>query len=65
VILAAELTSRFAGIYSQRKNGYVLRSARVLGALGYSIEVLDEDDGLSGRGTAQAQLYSGDQSCPI
>jgi hypothetical protein len=60
VILAAELTARFAGIYSQRKSGYVLRSARVLGALGYSVEVLDQDDGLSGRGTAEDQLYSGD-----
>jgi hypothetical protein len=60
VILAAELTARFAGIYSQRKSGYVLRSARVLGALGYSVEVLDEDDGLSGQGTPDGQLYSGD-----
>lgn len=60
VILAAELTARFAGIYSQRKSGYVLRSARVLGALGYSVEVLEEGDGLSGRGTAEDQLYSGD-----
>jgi hypothetical protein len=60
VILAAELTARFAGIYSQRKSGYVLRSARVLGALGYSIEVLEEGDGLSRYGTAEDQLYSGD-----
>lgn len=60
VILAAELTARFAGIYSQRKSGYVLRSARVLGAMGYSVEVLDEDDGLSGQGTPDGQLYSGD-----
>jgi hypothetical protein len=34
VILAAEVAARFAGIYSQRKTGYVWRSARVLGALG-------------------------------
>lgn len=60
VILAAELTARFAGIYSQRKSGYVLRSARVLGALGYSVEVLDEGDGLSRYGSAEQQLYSGD-----
>jgi len=60
VILAAELTARFAGIYSQRKSGYVLRSARVLGALGYSVEVLEEGDGLSRYGNAAHQLYSGD-----
>ena len=34
VILAASLSARFAGIYSLRKLGYVLQSARVLGALG-------------------------------
>ena len=60
VILATELTARFAGIYSQRKSGYVLRSARVLGALGYSVEVLEEGDGLSRYGSAEDQLYSGD-----
>jgi len=60
VILAAEVAARFAGLYSQRKTGYVLRSARVLGALGYSLEVLDEGAGLSGRGTAEDQLYSED-----
>src|SRR2546427_11900979 len=38
VILAAEVAARFAGIYSQRKTGDVLRSARVLGALGSSLE---------------------------
>lgn len=32
VILAASVAARFAGIYSLRKLGYVLRSARVLGA---------------------------------
>lgn len=60
VILAAEVAARFASIYSQRKTGYVLRSARVLGALGYSLEVLEEGDGLSGRGTGEDQLYSED-----
>ena len=60
VLLAAELTARFAGVYSQRKSGYVLRSARVLGALGYSVEVLEEGDGLSRYGSAEDQLYSGD-----
>src|SRR6266568_2226224 len=39
VILPAHLAARFAGLYSMRKAGYVLRSARVLGALGYSVEV--------------------------
>ena len=60
VILAAEIAARFAGIYSQRKSGFVLRSARVLGALGYSLEVLDEGEGLSGQGSKQDQLYSQD-----
>src|SRR5215831_1634323 len=31
VIVAAHLAARFAGLYSMRKAGYVLRSARVLG----------------------------------
>jgi hypothetical protein len=30
VILASHLAARFAGLYSMRKAGYVLRSARVL-----------------------------------
>lgn len=60
VILASEIAARFASIYSQRKTGYVLRSARVLGALGYSVEVLEEGAGLSGQGTGEDQLYSGD-----
>jgi hypothetical protein len=34
VILPAPLAARFAGLYSMRQAGYVLRSARVLGALG-------------------------------
>src|SRR4029450_6121571 len=40
VILPAHLAARFAGLYSMRKAGYVLRSARVLGALGYRVEVM-------------------------
>jgi hypothetical protein len=39
VILASHVAARFAGLYSMRKSGYVLRSAAVLGALGYSVEV--------------------------
>ena len=60
VLLAAESAARFASRYSPRKTGYVLRSARVLGALGDSLEVLEEGAGLSGRGTGAEQLYSGD-----
>lgn len=60
VILATEVAARFAQIYSQRKSSYVLRSARVLGALGYSPSVLEPGDGLSGRSTSQDQLYSED-----
>src|SRR5262245_58660233 len=43
-----------------RKAGYVLRSARVLGALGYSVEVIAPAHGLSLRGTSDDQLFSGD-----
>ena len=43
VILASHLAARFAGLYSMRKSGYVLRSASVLGALGYSVEVLEPE----------------------
>ena len=32
VLLASPLAARFAGLYSRRKSGYVLRSASVLGA---------------------------------
>ena len=32
VLLAWHLAARFAGLYSMRKSGYVLRSASVLGA---------------------------------
>ena len=60
MILPAHLAARFAGLYSMRKAGYVLRSARVLGALGYSVEVIAPAHGLSGRGTSDDQLFSGD-----
>src|ERR671922_2279148 len=60
VILPAHMAARFAGLYSMRKEGYVLRSARVLGALGYSVEVIDPEHGLSVRGTSDDKLFSGD-----
>src|SRR4029450_12340305 len=60
VILPAHLAARFAGLYSMRKAGYVLRSARVLGALGYSVEVIEPERGLSVRGTSDDKLFSGD-----
>jgi hypothetical protein len=59
-ILPAHIAARFAGLYSLRKAGYVLRSARVLGALGYSVEVVAPDRGLSVRGTSDDKLFSGD-----
>src|SRR6058998_267343 len=58
VILPAHLAARFAGLYSMRKAGYVLRSARVLGALGYSVEVIEPEHGLSLRGTLDDKLFS-------
>jgi len=60
VILPAHIAGRFAGLYSLRKAGYVLRSARVLGALGYSVEVIAPEHGLSLRGTSDDKLFSGD-----
>ena len=39
VLVASHLAARFAGLYAMRQSGYVLRSASVLGALGYSMEV--------------------------
>src|SRR5215831_14495122 len=60
VIVASHLAARFAGLYSMRKSGYVLRSAAVLGALGYSVEVLEPAHGLSMRGTSDDKLISGD-----
>jgi len=60
VIIAASIAARFAGLYSLRKTGYVLRSARVLGELGYAVEVIEAGDGLSSRGTEDDSLMSGD-----
>jgi hypothetical protein len=60
VILASHIAARFAGLYSMRKSGYVLRSAAVLGALGYSVEVWEPAQGLSLRGTTDDKLLSGD-----
>ena len=60
VILASHLAARFAGLYSMRKSGYVLRSASVLGALGYSVDVLQPEQGVSLRGTSDDKLISGD-----
>jgi hypothetical protein len=59
-ILPAHIAARFAGLYSMRKAGYVRRSARVLGALGYSVEVIEPAHGLSWRGTSDDKLFSGD-----
>ena len=56
VILPAHIAARFAGLYSMRKAGYVLRSARVLGALGDSVEVIEPAHGLSSRGTSDDKL---------
>ena len=60
VILASPLAARFAGLYSMHKSGYVLRSASVWGALGYSMEVLEPEQGVSLRGTTDDKLMSGD-----
>jgi hypothetical protein len=60
VILPAHMAGRFAGRYSLRKTGYVLSSTRVLGALGYSVEMIDPEHGLSVRGTSDDKLLSGD-----
>ena len=60
VMLPAPLAGRFAGLSSLRKTGDVLRSARVLGALGSSVAVIAPEHGLSVRGTADDQLWSGD-----
>ena len=60
VILPAHIAARFAGLYSMRRAGYVLRLARVLGALGYSVEVIEPERGLSVRGTSDDKLFSGD-----
>ena len=60
VLLAASTSARFAGLYSFRKLGYVLQSARVLGALGYSVAVTRGGQGISRRGTHDEQVVSGD-----
>ncbi len=60
VLLASSLAARFARLYSIRNSGFVLRSARVLGALGYSVEVRQPGNGLSRRGTADDAVHSGD-----
>ena len=60
VMLPAHIAGRFAGLYSLRQAGYVLRSARVLGALGSSVEVIEPEQGLSIRGTSDDKLFSGD-----
>jgi hypothetical protein len=60
VLLPAPLAARFAGLYSMRKAGYGLRSARVLGALGSSVEVREPAHGLSLRGPSDDKLFSGD-----
>jgi hypothetical protein len=59
-ILPAHMAGRFAGLYSLRKTGYVLRSARVSGAPGHSVEVVEAEHGLSVRGTSDDKLFSGD-----
>jgi hypothetical protein len=59
VIVLAHRAARFAGRYSRRQAGYGRRSGRVVGALGYSVEVRDPAQGLSLRGTAADQLLSG------
>src|SRR4029434_10259943 len=57
VSLPAHIAARFAGLYSMRKAGYVLRSARVLGALGYSVEVVAPDCGFFLRGTSGDKTF--------
>src|SRR5262247_3415070 len=59
-ILPAPIAARFAGLDSMRTAGYVRRSARVLGALGSSVEVIEPARGLSVRGTSDDKLLSGD-----
>jgi hypothetical protein len=60
VRLPAPLAARFAGRYSRRPAGSVLRSARVLGAGGARGEGRAPAPGLSGRGTSEEKLCSGD-----
>src|SRR5499426_1085796 len=60
VILPAHIAARFAGLDSMRTAGYVLRSARGLGALGSSVEGIEPARGVSVRGTSDDKLCSGD-----
>lgn len=60
VLLASSIAARLAKLYSIRNTGYVLQSARVLGALGYSIHVTEPGQGLSTRGTEDGSVHSGD-----
>ena len=60
ILLAAALAARFAKLYALRHTGFVLRSARVLGALGYSVEVTQAGQGLSRKGTSEDTLISPD-----
>jgi hypothetical protein len=59
VIVPAHIAGRFARLYSLRKAGYVLRSARVLGALGSSVEGIEPEHGLSVRGPSDDTLFRG------
>jgi len=59
VIWPAHIAGRFAGLYSLRKAGDVLRSARVLGALGARVEVIASAHGWSLRGTSDDKLFRG------
>lgn len=60
VLIASSIAARFAKLYSIRNSGFVLRSALVLGALGYSVEVVQAGNGLSARGTSDDSVHSGD-----
>jgi hypothetical protein len=59
-IVPAHMVARFAGLDSLRKAGDVLRAARVLGAWGDSVAVIEPAQGLSWRGTSDDQRLSGD-----
>jgi hypothetical protein len=60
VLLAGALAARFAKQYALRQSGYVLQSARVLGALGYSVKVTEPGEGVIWRGTSDNSPYSSD-----
>ena len=61
VIVPAPRAARFAGLYARRTAGSGLRSARVLGALGSSVEVSAPAPGVAWRGTSDDKLLSGDE----